>query len=230
MGKPKIYFFSGMGADHRLLDAQCDLDAKLIVLPWVANASDDTLSTYALKLAATIDTSEPFFVGGVSLGGMVAYEMAAALGPNLRGLILIVAADSRCGIPLLFRFVGRLVALLPAFTLQIGKSVVPGVRKLFGISTKAQSKLFQSMLADADPKFLKWSLRAILTWPGPKKVADVPTLWIHAERDFIVPYGRKMPGVVVPGAGHTVNVTHAAQVNRIISAWLDERENAQTTR
>jgi len=225
LSKQRIYFFSGMGADARLLESQRAIDAEIITLPWIATDAIDSFATYATKLAATIDTSKPFYVGGASLGGMLAYQMASELGPNLRGLILIVSADSCCRLPLFYRVIGRLVALLPTFTLRIGKSMVPALRKLFGISTKEQTQLFQSMLADSDPRFLKWSLRAVLTWQGPQIIAKVPMLWIHAGRDFIIPYAKAIPGVVVADAGHTVNMTHAAEVNRIISDWLDEQAN-----
>ena len=228
MSRPRIYFLSGMGSDERLIEPQRALDADVIALPWIAHEPDDTLGTYAVRLAKTFDTSKPFYLGGISLGAMLAYEMAADMGPNLRGLILLVGANSYRDIPLLYRMIGRVVGWLPAFTLRIGKSVVPAVRKLFGISTRQQARLFQSMLGDADVHFLKWSLRAILHWPGPAKIADVPMLWIYAQRDLILPRPKHHAGVVVPGAGHTVNVTHAAEVNAIITAWL--AEHAETDR
>ena len=215
-----------MVADERMLEPQRALDAEVIVLPWIAPEATDSFATYARKLAATVDTSRPFYLGGASLGGMLAYEMGASMGTNLRGLILIAACDSYRGIPWLIRVIGRGIALLPPIALGIGKSLVPGLRMLFGIETKEQSQLFQAMVADTDPKFLKWSLGASLAWPGPVKVAAVPTLWIHGGRDLIVSNARDIPGVIVPGAGHTVNVTHAAEVNQIISDWLKLQENA----
>jgi pimeloyl-ACP methyl ester carboxylesterase len=212
-----------MGADERLLEPQRALDAEIIVPPWIPAEPTDTLASYAQRLAYTIDTSKPFYLGGISLGGMLAYELAPLVGPNLRGLIIIVACTSKDGIPLLYRLIGRCVALLPAFTLRIGKSVVPAVRKLFGISTKEQARLFQSMLADADVHFLKWSLGAVLRWSGPHISPNIPTLTIAAGKDLILPSRRMRAAHVVESAGHTVNVTHAADVNRIIADWLAEQ-------
>lgn len=224
--KPRLILLSGMGADHRLLEPQHALDAEIIVPPWIAAEPGDTMATYARRLATTIDTTQPFYLGGVSLGGMLAYEIAPFAGPNLRGLIIIVACTSNRGIPLPYRLLGRGVALLPAFTLRIGKSIVPAVRKLFGISTREQAKRFQDMLGDADTQFLKWSLGAVLKWTGPERLADVPTLTIQAECDLILPCRFSKADHVIAGAGHTVNVTHPAEVNRIISDWLADR--AQT--
>lgn len=215
-----------MGADLRLLEPQHALDAEIIVPPWIPADPRDTLATYAQKLAATIDTSQPFYLGGISLGGMLAYEIAPLVGPNLRGLIVIVASDSNEGIPLLYRLIGRIVVLFPAFTLRIGKSFVPALRKLFGISTKEQTKRFQDMLGNADVHFLKWSLRAVLKWNGPERVVNVPTLRIAAARDLIVPSRLNPSDYVVAGAGHTVNITHADEVNRIIARWLAEQDEA----
>jgi len=194
-----------------------------LVAPWIPAEPDDTLATYAARLAKTIDTSQPFFLGGISLGGMLAYEMAPLLGPNLRGLIILVACTSNQGIPRLYRFIGRFVALMPAFTMRIGKSVVPAIRKLFGISTKEQTQRFQAMLKDADVHFLKWSLGAVLRWPGATLPPTVPVLTIAAERDLIVPRRLARADHTVAGAGHTVNVTHAAEVNRLITDWLKSR-------
>ena len=79
------------------------------------------------------------------------------------------------------------------------------------------------MLADADVHFLKWSLGAVLRWRGPKISPNIPTLTIAAGKDLILPSRRMRAAHVVESAGHTVNVTHSAEVHLIIADWLAEQ-------
>jgi len=77
-----------------------------------------------------------------------------------------------------------------------------------------QRALFFSMASGKAPSALKWGLRAIFLW-RPTPVA-VPVRHIHGAHDRIIPVGRVKPDRVVPGAGHFLAVTHAAEVNAFI--------------
>ena len=77
------------------------------------------------------------------------------------------------------------------------------------------------MLGDADERFIRWSLDAIQDWPGVGPIG-VPMLAIHGTVDHVLPIGLAGPvDRAVVGAGHVVNVTHAAEVNATVNAWLD---------
>jgi len=77
-----------------------------------------------------------------------------------------------------------------------------------------QRALFFSMASGKAPSALKAGLRAILSW-RPTPVA-APVRHIHGADDHVIPVGRVKPDRVVPGAGHFLAVTHAAEVNEFI--------------
>lgn len=190
---------------------------------------DESLASYARRMAARVDTSTPFFLAGISFGGMVALEAASSLQHtgNLRGVILIAACRSNRGIPLGYRIVTWFAARSPIWLVKLAKIAMPHMRRLFGIYRKQDVELFESMLRDADPTFVRWSLRATVEWPGAKSV-NVPVFQIHGRRDYILPLRLAGPvDVAVEGAGHALNISHSEKVNAAIDAWLGERERAR---
>jgi pimeloyl-ACP methyl ester carboxylesterase len=224
--RPRIILFSGLGGDDRLVAPQYGVDADVEIRPWLPIVEGESLASYAKRLAAAIDPSPPFYLGGVSLGGMLALEAAQYLHP--KGLILLAACRSYEGIPWPYRWAGRLAWVAPLWMVQLGKLIMPHVRRLFGIISKEQVQFFVDMLADADPRFIRWSIQAMLTWHGVPRI-DVPLLSIHGDRDRILPLHAAGPiNYVVEGAGHVMNVTHAAEVNRVITQWLHAVETAAT--
>jgi pimeloyl-ACP methyl ester carboxylesterase len=212
----------GLGADYRLLDAQRSLEADVEVPPWIAPESAESLHDYALRLAGTIDTGRPFYLGGVSFGGMLAAEMVPPLRPHVRGLILMATCRSNRGVPLPYRMAGQVARFVPAEMLKAGHLMMPVVRKMFGISRPDDADIFAQMLRDTDASFLKWSLQAVLNWPGLQQRIDVPVIHIHGSHDRILPGRLGAPDCTIEGAGHVMNVSHAAEVNRYISRWMQE--------
>lgn len=221
--KPKLFVFPGMGGDHRLIEPQRGIEGVDVVAPpWLDPRPRESLASYARRQAAALDQSVPFYLGGISFGGMVAYEAAAAhCGPNLRGVVLISTCRSNRGIPKSARVLGRCLApLLPHFAIRAGKAFVPMVRKRFGVVTREQAMLFDAMLHDTPPAFLKWSLRAVLAWPGPAEPPGVPVLHVHGSADRVLPRRLASPDHLIDGGGHVMNVTHFQELNRVVSTWL----------
>ena len=226
MSRPRVILLPGLGADYRLLDLQRQLDADVEVPPWIAPEPHETLAGYARRMAENIDTTRPFFLGGVSFGGMVASEMVQYLRPHVRGLILLASCLSNHGVPRLYRAAWQVARLTPAGLLKRGHLLMPFVRKVFGIASSEHAEIFAQMLRDTDARFLKWSLNAVMNWPGVQQPTGVPHLHIHGACDWVLPARRGKPDQVIDGAGHVMNVSHAAEVNRHIAEWMSSVEAA----
>jgi pimeloyl-ACP methyl ester carboxylesterase len=210
-----------MGADARLFEPQRCLNADIDVPSWLPPDHRESFASYARRVAKSLDVSRPFVLGGVSFGGMLAWEIAQHVpGGQLRGVLLISTCRSNRGVPRAFRIAGRCAAALPSAMFRVAKSTAPLARKMMGIITRDQATLFDEMLRDADPHFLRWSLWALLRWPGPQRTVNVPVLELHGVNDRILPCRLCRPDHVIPNAGHLMNVTHAAEVNRLIAQWL----------
>lgn len=219
----RLLLLPGLGADRRLFDAQRACAAELEVIEWVAAERGETLSDYAGRLAAAIDTSRPFVIGGVSFGGMVALELARHVRPL--AVILMASCPSPAVLPPSYRLLSRLVPLLPASTFTSAPARSRLVASGFGLRTREERKLFADMLRDASPAFLKWAFRAAFGWRGAAGL-DVPVHHIHGGDDRIIPVRRVQPDRVVPGAGHLLNVTHRDAVNAFIDAVMNASTSA----
>ena len=210
-----------MGVDHRLLAPQRVLAADIEVPTWIPPGADETLRGYAHRLAGTIDCSRPFFLGGVSFGGMLAVEMVPLLRHRLCGLILIATASSNQAIPWTHRIGLSIGARLPARALAAAKTLSPLLRAVMGVLRPADARMLNDIMRHADPLLLKWSMNAINRWTGcPQIPAEVPYIWIHGADDLLLPIRKSAASHRIKGAGHLVNVTHAHDVNAAISAWL----------
>ncbi len=75
------------------------------------------------------------------------------------------------------------------------------------------------MFADSTARFVRWGIAAITAWPGAEGLA-VPVYHIHGSEDELIPIQAVQPDQVIPGGGHLINVTHAAEVNAFLAAHV----------
>jgi pimeloyl-ACP methyl ester carboxylesterase len=210
----RLLLLPGVGADGRLFEAQRSCAADVDVIEWIEPATrDESLGQYASRLAATIDTARPFVIGGASFGGMVALELARHVRPL--AVILVASCRSPSLLPRHYRPLITFAQLLPAAALTSAPARCRLVTSRFGLRTRQERQLFADMLRETPPAFVQWACRAIFGWPGATDL-DLPVHHIHGAGDRIIPLRSVRPDVVVPGAGHLLNVTHRAEVNAFI--------------
>ncbi len=66
----KVYFISGLAADKRVFKyISLPTGCEAVHLDWITPQKDDTLPSYALRLASAINRDEPFALVGLSFGG-----------------------------------------------------------------------------------------------------------------------------------------------------------------
>ncbi|HVG11799.1 MAG TPA: hypothetical protein VM843_02295, partial [Flavisolibacter sp.] len=72
-----VYFISGLGADCRIFkNLQLPPSYHAVHVEWIKPLVKESLAEYALRLSAAIDTTQPFGLIGLSLGGMIAVEIS----------------------------------------------------------------------------------------------------------------------------------------------------------
>ena len=83
---------------------------------------------------------------------------------------------------------------------------------LFGMRTQAERAMLKGILEDADPKFLKWAIHAILRWENEEQIKGV--LHFHGDHDRVLPIQNiQVPDFVMPRGGHLMIYTRAATLN-----------------
>lgn len=214
--KKKLYLIHGQGSDTRefcRMHFDTNVDTVLIMLPLPEKRED--LHRYAARVSATIDTSSPFILAGVSLGGMVASEMADMLHPEK--VILISSAKCRGELPARYRFMKfiPLYALFPACLIKAGSFIA---QPLVEPDRKNDKELFVSMLRAKNPKFLKRTIRMIVRWD--KKTYSPKIVHIHGTHDHTLPLRKVKAHHTVEHGSHMMAVTRAGELSEIIGLTI----------
>ena len=221
-----VYFISGMGADRRLF--------KNILLPegfqmnfveWIRPEDDEPIPAYASRLAAQIDTSHPFMLAGVSLGGIMSVEIAKLFPPV--ATIIIGSIPVAQDLPRYYHTLGRSLGLLKVLPGSFFKRAA-SAKRWFTRETKADKRLIWQMIRESDARFLEWAMKAVLKWEN--KEMPQPLWHIHGTRDIVFPIRLTHPTHRIRRGDHLVIMTRAEEVNAILREVLTTYVPAIATR
>lgn len=213
MPHARLILFTGLGVSRHLLDRQGNLPLDLELPPWIDPLPDEPLAAYARRMAANIVSGESLFVGGVSFGGMVALEVARHV--PVAGVFLLSGALSGAAVSPVLRPLARFAPSIPLVLGQPILATSPLLYPLLGVSRRDDRRALDQVLPYASPPLFRWGARAAVTW-RPAGHPAVPVHHIHGGSDLIIPVRRVRPDVIVEGAGHLLNLTHADVVNAFI--------------
>jgi pimeloyl-ACP methyl ester carboxylesterase len=210
---------SGLGADERLLAPQSQAFANLRVAAWIEPEPRETLAHYAKRLAQANDPGGPCFVGGVSLGGMMALEMIRHL--DARACLLISTIHHRRELPRRVRVVAPLAPLLAGAAVHVNARLVRLVLRLRAKRLSPVKRSILEQLAESCPHFCTWAIRALLRWSPEPFPPNVPIVHLHGDCDPILPHRYTHPDVLVPDGGHVLTLTHAEIVNGFLRSAME---------
>jgi pimeloyl-ACP methyl ester carboxylesterase len=211
----QLILLPGLGADHRLLEPQRQEFPQLVVPAWIPPHKNESLPDYAARMAETVKPSRdvPLILGGVSFGGMLAYEMARHLKPD--AVVLIASCRTRHGLRPLCRSGRWLLPLVPVRAWDIAKLLAePAARLRIGVPP-ARRDMAVTMFKEMDSRFMHWVLQAILRWE-PCPLEGIRVFQIHGRRDLLIPARRVEADEIISDGGHLINVTHAREVNAFL--------------
>lgn len=214
----KVYFISGLGADSRVfhhIRLPEGYEAEFIT--WIQPRRNEPLHDYAMRLAGNIDRSKPFVLVGLSLGGMLATEIARNLNADLT--ILISSIPCAGHLPSYYRIAAkmRLHKLVPIGVLKSGSFL----KRFFTKELSEDKQLIRQLIKETDPAFIRWALQAIVEWRG--EIFQGRYVHIHGSGDEILPVRYTRPTHVIQKASHMMILTHAAEINRILREVLINR-------
>lgn len=211
-----VYFISGLGADRQAFEKiRLPEHYHIHHLDWIKHEKNESLEHYAKRLAAPIDTSGPFALVGLSMGGMIATAMTQYIRPAKT--ILISSLGSPQEFPPLLKFarLTRIHRIVPVFLFN---HPTVFAHFFFGAKSKNDKRIMDYIITRSDARFVKWSIGAILHWKGE---ARPPHLYhIHGEKDKILPIRYTRPDAVVKNGSHFMVWTKAAEVSRLLAAAL----------
>jgi pimeloyl-ACP methyl ester carboxylesterase len=209
----KIYLFSGMGADSRLFKNLGPIEGyEIIPLPYIHPQQSKTLGDYAALLADHYTFEEPYLLGGVSMGGMIAQELAQLTNPE--GLVLISTATSRTEMPMLFEW-ARQMRLASLFN-KPALEVIAKFADQFTSKSPEGRQLFLEMLQDSDTDFMRFGAKSILEWEPPKNT--LPTVRIHGTIDRVFPASKITDAAMIEGGNHFMIFEKGEEITAVLAA------------
>lgn len=201
-----------MGADKRLYSEIEPIEGvEFIDLEWQTFPNIKTLKDYAIEISKQIDTSKPFSLLGVSMGGMVCSELADILSPEK--IVIISSAKTSYELPVMFKrmnFLG-VTRLLNAERINY---IIGNSSKFFGAMNSNQRSMFNEMADRINIDFIVWSIKAILGWD--KKSASSKIIHIHGTRDFVLPIENIIPTHIIEKGDHMMIWNKSVVLNQML--------------
>lgn len=174
-------------------------------------------------------------VAGLSMGGMIAFQMAVDRPERVRSLVIVNSGPELVARTLNERLrVWQRLALArlfkPARTAQF---LGP---RLFPKAEQAELReMFIAQWAQNDPQAYRAAMRALVGWSVLDRVAGLrcPTLVISGDRDYTPPsykegYTALIPGarlVVIEDSGHATPIDQAERFNACVLEFLGDLPN-----
>lgn len=239
-GQP-ILFIHGLGSSGRDWEYQIDFfSPSYRVVTYDVRGhgkSEKPRGPYSVPLFAADTVAliralqiEPAHIVGISMGGMIAFELVVSAPELVRSLVIVNSAPA-----LVIKTISERVQLLQR--LWIVRLL--GMRKMGEVLSqrllpKAEHaplrELFVQRWAENDRRAYLDSMRALVNWSVADKLATIhcPTLVIASDHDYTPvetkqAYVAQMPTaelVVIEDARHAVTVEKPAEFNQVLKAFL----------
>ncbi|RQP13820.1 MAG: alpha/beta hydrolase [Chryseobacterium sp.] len=209
----KIYIISGMGADRYVLRHLSFPDnTEPVHIDWLMPEKKESLESYVRRMAADIDTTEPFFLLGYSFGGVIVQEIDKIKPAEKVVIIGSIKSDKEQSRLMKWGRLSRIPHLLPRFFYS-EKMMLFSQGLLRRQFTTKGGKLMEYFRV-RDPDYLKWAVMRILDWKGNP---DSNAIQILADRDLIFPIGNSRPDYTIQGASHLFPATRAKELSAILA-------------
>lgn len=211
----KAYFISGIGADKRLfsyIELLPGFDPEYI--EWILPGEEESLPEYAIRLFTPYYSGKPFILIGLSLGGIVAVEIAKQFPPVCTVIISSVPVSSQ--LPPYFKLVREmnLPRHIPAGLFKITATL----KHYLLMKSWTNKRLMRRVIRDGNERFIKWGMNAVLSWTN--EVLPRPLNHIHGTWDEVFPVKYAKPTHVIRKGGHVLVVSHAGAINHILQEIL----------
>lgn len=211
----KAYFISGLGADKKAFyKLKLPPVYEPVYLDWITPQPNESLKAYAHRFSVLINDKEKFVLIGLSLGGMIASEIARIKPP--RKLILLSSISCSNEMPWYFRLAGKagIQKMIPTVLYKR----VTIINHFMGSKSKIDKAIVLSFVKQVEPAFIRWSINAILNWVQHERLEN--TIHIHGDKDRLLPYRYTKASHIINNGRHLMVLNKANEINKILEEVL----------
>ena len=212
--KRTVYCISGLGADEKVF-ANLRVDGyELIHIPWLRPHKNETLVTYAKRMAASFRHETPVLLG-VSFGGMLGIEIARQL--PLQKLIIVSSIKSVTELPPWMKVVGKmqLNKFLPVRSYKFTEKVD---NNRLGVSNEEEKKMVQAYRKTADSVYINWAINKVVNWKNNWQPDNL--IHIHGDQDKMFPIKRIKATHIIKGGTHLMIYNRAKEIGEYLEKVL----------
>lgn len=209
----RVFLITGFALDKRAFDLMGLPPEEYRTLDLIPVNAGETLREYAARMAKEIGLAPGDIIGGVSLGGMIALEMAKLV--DVRGVLIIASSTHPRQIRKRFRMWAPLASRMPKAAIRRVFTLVPVVLAWQRMLNPPAQALLADIMGRFPVEMLKAFPMMILRWPG----CEPPQRFrhIHSTGDWLIrPAGNPANLTLVPGKNHLITVSHPQAVRE----WL----------
>ena len=214
--KISVYCMPGLAASSLIFE-RIALPQELFdvhLLDWELPIGDESLTSYAKRMAEKITAPNPVLIG-VSFGGILVQEMAAFLSPQK--VIIISSVKSNLEFPRRM----KMAKTTKAYKL-IPTSIFSNIEKLstfsFGKSITQRLKLYERYLSVRDVYYLDWAIKNVILWEPTRVNPNV--IHIHGDADEVFPIENIKKCIVVKGGTHVMILSKYKWLNENLPAII----------
>ncbi len=205
MIKPRLFLITGFALDRNAF-SKLDLPKQRVqYLDLIEVEPGDTLATYANRLIAATDYGPRDWIGGVSLGGMLALEIARLRGT--RGAVLIASATHPRFVRGIFRALATVAPEAPEAFLRLIFGAVPRTLYKLNMMNKTDRDALARVMSRFPISLLRRLPPIIMGWPG--CVTKAPLYRLHSTGDWMIRFdGLGQTMKIIQGRNHLLTVSH----------------------
>lgn len=206
-----VYCISGLGADERVYSQLQLSGCELHFIKWIAPLKNESIESYAQRLALQITHKEPVLMG-VSFGGMLAVEIGKII--SCKKIILISSIKTAKELPLWMKLTGQL-QLNKLIQLKRKESIFSSIEYYFlGPETAKEKQLMKDFKKNTDTMYINWAIDKILNWKNKTELKNIVHLLGAKDKFFSVK--RSKPDYIIAEGTHFMVYNRAAEISAII--------------
>lgn len=209
----RVLLITGFALDKRAFNLMNLPEDTFKTFDLIPVHKGESLREYAIRMAGEIGLAPGDIIGGVSLGGMLALEMAKAI--QVRGVLLIASSTHPRQIRKRFRMWAPLASRMPQAAIRRIFTLVPKVLAWQRMLTPPAQALLVDIMGRFPTAMLQTFPMMILRWPG----CEPPDRFrhIHSDGDWLIrPAGNPAKLKIVNGKNHLITVSHP----EVVREWL----------